>query len=475
MRSTRRIRAMVLHAATVFFAVAVFTSAGGATTGGQAAAAAVPANTSPPTISGDARQGQTLTASPGTWSGTTPIAYTYQWFRCGANLDNCAPIVGAANNTYTVGAADVGGRLLVQVTATNAEGSGTAQASTGVVAPATGNAPQNTEKPVISGTAREGETLTTSNGTWNGTQPIVFAYQWLRCDEDGNNCVDIPGATSQNYTLTATDVGKTIRARVSGTNSAGSSSSTADRTAVVASRGNAPANTAPPVISGSPTEGQTLTAANGTWSGTAPITYAYQWQRCDTNGASCAAIAGATGQAYKLTAADVGRTIRAAVTASNQAGNAQAVSVPTAVVAPAAAPGPEGQIKLPNGKTSIPVSSVVLPARLIVDGVQFTPNPVRSRRTTITLRVHVSDTRGFVVRGAPVFARSTPLVTRSVGEQMTDTNGNATITLTPRANFPLKRGYNVQFFVRARKPGDNVLGGVSTRRLTQVRTFPSFR
>ncbi|NDU78485.1 hypothetical protein GWI34_38760, partial [Actinomadura sp. DSM 109109] len=92
---------MLAHAAALFVAVAVFTATGGATTGGQAAANAVPTNTSPPTISGDAREGQTLTASPGSWSGTTPIAYTYQWFRCGANLDNCAPIAGASNNTYT--------------------------------------------------------------------------------------------------------------------------------------------------------------------------------------------------------------------------------------------------------------------------------------------------------------------------------------------------------------------------------------
>jgi len=84
--------------------------------------------------------------------------------------------------------------------------------------------------------------------------------------------------------------------------------------------------------------------------------------------------------------------------------------------------------------------------------------------------VHVSDTRGYVVRDVSVFARSTPLVTRSAGEQRTGTDGYATITMTPRANFPLRRGFNVQFLVRAPKPGENLLAGVSTRRLTQVRT-----
>jgi hypothetical protein len=106
----------------------------------------------------------------------------------------------------------------------------------------------------------------------------------------------------------------------------------------------------------------------------------------------------------------------------------------------------------------------------VVDRVSFTPNPVRSRRTEITARFRVSDTRGFVVRGALVFVRSTPLLTSTPPEQATGQDGFVSFRLFPRANFPLRSGFNVQFFVRARKPGDNVLAGVSTRRLVQVRT-----
>jgi hypothetical protein len=113
---------------------------------------------------------------------------------------------------------------------------------------------------------------------------------------------------------------------------------------------------------------------------------------------------------------------------------------------------------------------VSLPARLIVDGISFTPNPVRSRGTSIELRVHVVDTRGFAVRDALVFARSTPIVTSSMSNQPTGQDGWVTLRLTPRASFPLARGHNVQFFVRARKAGENLLAGVSTRRLVQVRT-----
>jgi hypothetical protein len=89
---------------------------------------------------------------------------------------------------------------------------------------------------------------------------------------------------------------------------------------------------------------------------------------------------------------------------------------------------------------------------------------------TITVRVHVSDTRGFAVRGALVFVRSTPLVTTTGGERETETDGWVTIRQTQRLAFPHRGGFNVQFFVRARKAGDDPLAGVSTRRLAQVAT-----
>jgi hypothetical protein len=131
---------------------------------------------------------------------------------------------------------------------------------------------------------------------------------------------------------------------------------------------------------------------------------------------------------------------------------------------------PEGQINLPGGGISIPATSVSLPERLIITQVQFSPNPVRSRSTIITARVTVRDTRGYFVRGALVFLRSTPLVTTTPAERATPTNGTITLQFQPRSTFPLKDSYFVQFFVRARKTGDDLLAGVSTRRLVQLRT-----
>jgi protocatechuate 3,4-dioxygenase beta subunit len=150
-----------------------------------------------------------------------------------------------------------------------------------------------------------------------------------------------------------------------------------------------------------------------------------------------------------------------------------ATTAPVSTTAPTstASTGPEGQIKLASGKTSIPISSVSLPARLIVDGVRFSPSLVASRGRPLAIRVHVSDTRGYVVRGALVFVRSTPLVTSTPLEQTTDQAGYVTLTAVPKQTFPLKRGYHVQFFVRARKEGESLLAGVSSRRLAQVATM----
>jgi len=92
--------------------------------------------------------------------------------------------------------------------------------------------------------------------------------------------------------------------------------------------GTAPSNTSPPTISGSATAGSTLTRNQGVWSGSTPITYTYQWRSCDSAGANCADISGATSTSYTAASADVGKTIRVNETATNAYGNATATSGP---------------------------------------------------------------------------------------------------------------------------------------------------
>ena len=487
-----------------------------------------PANTSPPTISGTALQGQTLTASPGSWS-RNPTSYAYQWQRCSASGGACASLAGASATTYTLTSGDIGSTMRVVVTAKNSSRSGTANSAVTAVVQAPPTPPANTAPPTISGTAQDARTLAASPGTWTGTQPIAYAYQWQRCDAGGANCNPIAGATSAGYTTTMADIGDTLIVAVTGSNTPGSATATSAPTATVlsvptstlfgdgfesgnfsawstvttagdgtatvqsaivstgsyaaqlaesantgsksyvrktfsavqdltatgdfdllqagASSGNvpffrffdpggarlvslyrqngtsnqiyvnyggtyyattgklalntwatfsihlttngtastvaitlngtqiyssttanlgtagiatiqigndtaaqvfglvadnisvqgasiltAPANTAPPTIAGTAQEGESLTASPGTWSGTQPIDYAYQWLRCNSTGANCNPIGGATSTTYTLTSTDVGSTIEVAVTASNMAGSATANSAPTAVV-----------------------------------------------------------------------------------------------------------------------------------------------
>ena len=222
-----------------------------------------------------------------------------------------------------------------------------------------------------------------------------------------------------------------------------------------------------PTITGVAEVGRTLTATNGTWSGTEPITFSYQWGRC--GGAGCVAIAGATAQTYVLVAADQGHRMRVQVTATNSAGSRTALSRASAVVQSPTPPGPAGQIKLADGKISIPVTSVSPPQRLIVSGVQFQPLVVRSR-DPFTARFRVTDTRGFVVRGALVYMLGLPYGRiANVPEQQTGTDGWVAFQVQPTARLPLVNGGALVVFVRSRKPGENLLAGVSTRRLVQVR------
>jgi len=226
----------------------------------------------------------------------------------------------------------------------------------------------------------------------------------------------------------------------------------------------APSNTAAPTIGGTAAVGQTLTANAGTWNSQTTPTFAYQWQRCDTAGNNCASITGATSQTYAVQSADVNSTLRVAVTATNSSGSGSATSAQTSIVAQ---PGPAGAIKTAKGLTSVPASSVTLPERLIINGV----GPARiGGRQTFVERVHVVDTRGFVVRDALVQITGLPYSwAHTSGEVRTDTDGWANVTVTPTRNMPTRLGTSLVMFVRARVEGQSLLAGSSTRRLVQVR------
>jgi hypothetical protein len=190
--------------------------------------------------------------------------------------------------------------------------------------------PQNTASPAIGGVAKEGSTLTATTGTW-ANSPTSFAYQWQRCASDGTGCGDVSGATDKTYTPTSGDVSHTIRVVVTATNADGKASASSDPTAVVGSK-DGPTNTVKPTVTGTAIVGEQLRVGNGTWT-PAPTSVSRQWQRCNADGDGCLNISGATGATYGVRSADVGKRLRALVTAHTSSGATTAVSNATDVVA----------------------------------------------------------------------------------------------------------------------------------------------
>jgi hypothetical protein len=230
----------------------------------------------------------------------------------------------------------------------------------------------------------------------------------------------------------------------------------------------APSNQSPPTLTGTPEVGKTLTASTGSWTGTAPITFVYRFQRCDKDGGACFTGGSTLLKTYVLTPADVGRTIRVRVTATNMDGSADATSVPTAVIRAAAPPSPP--VTGCAGNAPIQIAGVKAPERLTVDGQSINPSVVGRSTGSLILRFHVSC-RGKAVQGAIVYTTAVPFNQFTVpAEQPTGADGWAQVTMSQLSGFPAAdRQELLVVFVRARKGGEDPLGGVSTRRLV---SFP---
>ena len=325
-------------------------------------------------------------------------------------------------------------------------------------------APNNVGEPAISGTPRVGQVLRSTRGTWTGTEPITYTFRWFRCEgrgaPDASDCARITNASDNTYVLRQGDAGFRIRSQVVARNADGQDTATSNPTNVVTAP--KPANTTEPSISGTAKVGSTLQANRGQWAGEQPITYTYVWLRCNDKGDNCAEIQGANDPSYEVRDADTGRTIRVRVIARNDRGSTSAISNPTAVVGSNQPP--------PPSTGTLPVGDLKAAGdRLVVAAVVFSPNPVTSRTQPIPVRVRVTARGGRPVSGASVFMRGTP---RVVEGQTSSTAGDGwvTLTLVPNELFPQPRnGFNVQFFIKAFRPGDPGLGGIAGYRLVQVR------
>ena len=330
--------------------------------------------------------------------------------------------------------------------------------------------PNNTAEPSIVGEAVEGRTLTANRGTWSGTTPMSFAYRWLRCPTDGGH-LTAPTAPPSGarrgtaYRLRDADVGIRIRVRVTA-NERGRL-----RLGGVQPDGGRPglceadASSTSRRISGSPMLGATQTANPGTWSGTQPITFTYQWRSCNGGGGGCSNIAGATGE--DLRDAELGHRQDAARPRdrSELDRHGAATSVPTAVINVAAPTG------CPGGNGPVNITQLTPPARLLVDRFQVRRTRSRGRRTALTVGFRVTACGGRPVAGALVYVTAVPYNQFAIPpEAQTGGDGIAILRMARAKRFPAANNQTLLvMFVRARKGGEPALAGISTRRLISFR------
>ncbi|MDO9457589.1 hypothetical protein [Nocardioides sp.] len=271
-----------------------------------------------------------LTANNGTWGGTGPFLYRYQWKRCSTSaVGSCSNISGETDRTYQLAQADVGQYVRVGVRALNiVQPAFSAEVVSSAVGPVAAPAgfeptpPTNYPKLLDGTSAPWGTTMTIdpsddaqerwkSNGTYTATS---FEFSWSRCDLDGDPCVDIPGETGLSYTTTVEDVDHVVRGDVIGTiASTRSPRRLAGISGAVYEK--KPVNTAAPRVVGPAYVGTVLQSTAGAWTGTHP-SFARRWLRCNAQGLQCNPTNPVvTTSAYAVKATDKGSTFRIEITA----------------------------------------------------------------------------------------------------------------------------------------------------------------
>ncbi len=297
-----------------------------------------PLNTAYPVVSLGTGQtaplvGSSVSTTAGSWSGSFPMTFTYQWKWCDSAQSSCFDIVGATSSFYTVPSTYFGKVLRVMVTATNSAASvsqnSEATPAVAEIAPKLRVTPQIISprpNPVVD------QVLSLTAGTWDGAPAPTIAYSWRRCNAPGDiaSCVAIADATATTYTPAVADIGSTLRVWITGTNDAGSDFGITNHTFTIVDKQHfSPTATDLPTITGTFTVGRKLVASAGAFSGDAPIATSLVWRRCDPTGIQCLRIPGATKTSYSTTSADIGSTLRVAVTAKNFYGTIVALSDPS--------------------------------------------------------------------------------------------------------------------------------------------------
>jgi uncharacterized repeat protein (TIGR02543 family) len=288
-----------------------------------------PSNSSLPTIAAPAVAVST-TSTDGTWAdnGRTITGYTYQWELSSDGTTGWAAISGATSASYTPIAAQVGKYLRLQVTATNAAGSGAAY-SAASSAVKTGLA----DAPALGSVVRADAQITvdwTAPTALNGGTISAYKVAYSTNGTTWTNSSTSVASSATSYIITGLTNGTAYYVRVIPVTAAGdgASATSVGTTTPAAS----PTNTVIPTINGTVAVGKGLGSGGGTWtSGGIANTYTYQWQ-VSTDQSTWSDISGATGSGYTPTVGMAGKYLRLNITATNAVGSITASSLTSAAI-----------------------------------------------------------------------------------------------------------------------------------------------
>ena len=313
-------------------------------------------------------------------------------------------------------------------------------------------APVNTYAPQIEGQPYVGKTLTSTTGGWQNA-PTSYRYQWLRCDQNGNGCTPISGATSTTYTLASADINHTFVSLVTATNSGGTVGPVNSKPTNPITPALPPTNTTGPNIVGKPLVGAKLFADPGKYSGGAVASFSYQWQRCAQTTLTCTDVSGASGQSYEVVTADVGQRLRVQVTATNPFGKTRNASTPTeAITVP---------VVTVSTTLTASASSTICCQRVHLSG---TTSPAESGEPITILARQFDDLASLPIATTTTDASGnwslivTPMIqTDYTAQTSTSTSQAATITVHPRVGF----GVNGRTFSAKVTARDSFAGSVA--------------
>ena len=148
--------------------------------------------------------------------------------------------------------------------------------------------------------------------------------------------------------------------------------------------------------------------------------------------------------------------------------------MPTAVIQKATTPPTTPPTPASNGCPAgnpKQIANMSLPTKLVIDKFESNPRVLTSGTQNFQLRVHITSTSpcGGDVQGALVYGTGTPFNQFTIEEQPTDSTGWASLSFQRLSNFPVNSKQGIlAMFLRARKSGENVLGGVTGYRLVSV-------